>query len=132
MSIRKNLQIFLCLLGGHATGVILLSYGVLQVYMFSYMHQYDPTISLKRLHTLLPIALIAGTTFGWLQGFLTGWLSEKCLYLVNVVVMCCCCLVMFWFSYSFTTVTVSMVPIGLSFVMLHIYFLSTIVNRVKR
>ena len=30
-------QLFLCLLGGHASGLLVLSYGVLQVYMYSYL-----------------------------------------------------------------------------------------------
>ena len=132
MRAGKNLQLFLCLLGGHATGVILYSYGVLQVYMFSYMYKFDHTLAIQQMHMHLPIALIVGTTFGWLQGFLTKWVSERILYFVNMVVMCGCCLILYWYCQKFTALTVSMVPIGLSFVMLHIYFLSTAVNRVKR
>ena len=132
MQVSQNFQLVLCLLGGHASGVLFFSYGVLEVYQYSYLYQYNPELTMKQMHMHPTIILIVGATFGWLQGFLTRWASTRFLLFVNMTMMCGCCLLLFWFSYSFTIVTITMVGIGLSYGMLHVYFISTTVNRIKR
>ena len=130
--VGKNVQLFLCLLGGHASGLLVLSYGVLQVYMYSYLYQHDPEVTMKQMHMHPAIILIVGSTLGWLQGFLTRWVSPRFLHFFNMTVMCGCCLLLFWFCHNFVVVTATMVGIGLSFGMLHVYFITTTVNRFKR
>ena len=130
MPVSKNIQLFLCLLGGHAAGLFIFSYGVLQVYMYSYMYEYDSTLTMNKMHMHIPICLMVGSGMGWLQG-LSKYVGPSVLHFFNMALMCGCCLLMYWFCYSYMAVTISMVGIGLSYGMLHVYFISTAVNRVE-
>ena len=130
MPVSKNVQIFLCLLGGHGASLLPYSYGVLQVYMYSYMYEYDSTLTMNQMHMHVPICFMVGSGFGWLQG-LIKCVTPFFLHLINMTVICGCCLLMYWFCYSYMAVTISMVGIGLSYGMLHVYFISTAVNRVE-
>ena len=130
--VGKNVQLFLCLLGGHASALVIFSHGVLQVYMYSYLYQHDPEVTMKQMHMHSTIMLLMAATFGWLHGFLPRWVSPRLLHLGNMTVMCGCCLLLFWLCHNFAVVTTAMVGIGLSTGMLHVYFISTTVNRFKR
>ena len=130
--VGRKVQIFLCLLGGHASGLVLFSLGVLEVYMYSYLYQHNPGLTMKQMHMSPSIIMIMGATFGWLQGFLTRWVNSRLLYLVNMTLMCGCFLFLFWFCHNFVVFTATMVGIGLSYGMLHVYFIAATVKRFKR
>jgi hypothetical protein len=127
-----SLKMLCCLMGGHASTLVFFSYGVMLNYMFSYMHHYDYTVTLRLVHMQVPILTIVGSTLGWLHGYLNRWVSDRVLHLVNVINMIGCCLVIFWFCHNFTVVTMCMAAIGLSYGMLHCYFLATTVTGIDR
>ena len=132
MNNRTLFELFLCMLGGHGCNIIAFSCGVIQVYTYSYMHQYDPTLTIKQCHLHLPLLIFIAACTGWLQGYLTRWISARLLHGANTCAMCGWCVVLFCGCQSYVVVTVCMAGIGLSYGMLHVYFLSTVVNRVSR
>ncbi|XP_063680540.1 uncharacterized protein LOC134815880 [Bolinopsis microptera] len=131
-SAKYYFQLILCFLGGHATSVVSFSYGILQVYLYSYLYQYNPALTMKQMHLQLPVLYLACTSCGWLQGYLSRWISTRILHLVNMLSMCGWCVVLFWICQNFVAATIALAGIGLSNGMLHVYFVSTSVNKAKR
>ena len=129
---RVLLELFLLMLAGHGCNIVSFSYGVLQVYVYSYMHQYDPSLTMKQIHLHLPLLLGIAASTSWIQGYLARWIGARLLHCVNMCAMSGCCLVLYRYTHSYVVVTACMAGIGLSYGMLHVYFLSTVVNRVSR
>ena len=120
------------MLAGHGCNIISFSYGVLQVYVYSYMRQYDPSLTMKHLHLHLPLLIGVAASTSWVQGYLARWFGPRALHCANMSALCGWCVLLFWFSHSYAAVTGAMAGIGLSYGMLHVYLISTVVNRVVR
>ena len=126
------MDLLLCMLAGHGCNIICFSYGVLQVYIYSYMRQFDPSLTMKHLHLHLPLLLGVAASTSWVQGYLARWVGARALHCANMSALCAWCMVLFWFSHSYAAVTTAMTGIGLNYGMLHVYLISTVVNRVTR
>jgi ACR3 family arsenite efflux pump ArsB len=87
---------------------------------------------MKQIHLHLPLLIGVAASTAWLQSYLARWIGARLLHSANMCAMCAWCLILFFYCQSYAVVTGCMAGIGLSYGMLHVYFLSTVVSRVNR
>ncbi|KAL5268931.1 hypothetical protein ACHWQZ_G002685 [Mnemiopsis leidyi] len=116
------LVIALCSLGGHAVNVIPFSYGILQVYIYSYLYEADDTVTKAQMHMHAPLVLGMATGTAWSFGLFVKYIHPVILHVANGLALSGWMILLYFFTNNYIVITVAMAFVGFHLGQLHIFF----------
>ncbi|XP_063683726.1 uncharacterized protein LOC134818210 isoform X2 [Bolinopsis microptera] len=116
------LVIGLCSLGGHAVNLIPFSYGILQVYIYSYLYEANNEITKAQMHMHAPLVLGMATGTAWSFGLFVRYVHPVILHVINGVALSGWMILLYFFTDNYIVITVSMTFVGFHLGQLHIFF----------
>lgn len=119
---RNKIVILCCALSGHAVNIIPFSFGIFLPYVFSYLRQFDASVTLSNMHLHAPLCLAVATGTAWTFGIFQKYIHERVLHIVNAVGLTMWMVLLYFFGSNFYFLTLAIGCYGFHSGQLHVYF----------